>query len=110
MHVDDFGLDVEIAQLQLDQPRHRFERFGGIAGLPRRRIVEQRQRRQLLRRRTLEQRDLALLLVALALLDLVHDRLDLRRRPARDAALLLADDFAARLLHFAARLDLRARW
>ena len=52
MHFDDFGLDVEVAQLQLDQPRHRFERLGGIAALAWRRIVEQRQRRQLLRRRS----------------------------------------------------------
>ena len=31
MHLDDLGLDAEIAQLELDQPRHRFERFGRIA-------------------------------------------------------------------------------
>ena len=28
MDRDDFGFDAEIAQLELDQPRHRFERLG----------------------------------------------------------------------------------
>ena len=35
VHLDDLDLDAEIAQLELDQPRHRLERLGGIAALPR---------------------------------------------------------------------------
>ena len=43
VHRHDLGLDAEVVELDLDQPRHRFERLGGIAALAQRRIVEQRQ-------------------------------------------------------------------
>ena len=33
VHLDDLDLDAEVAQLQLDQPRHRFERLGRITAL-----------------------------------------------------------------------------
>ena len=38
MYGHDFGLDAEIVELELDQPRHGFERFGRIAALFRRRL------------------------------------------------------------------------
>ena len=66
VHRDDLGLDAEILELELDQARHRLERFGRIAAFLRRRIVEQRQRRQLVRLRRLEQRHLPLALEPLA--------------------------------------------
>ena len=66
MHGDDLGLDAEIVELELDEPRHRFQRLGRVAALFRRRIVEQRQRRQLARLRRLEHRHLALALEPLA--------------------------------------------
>ena len=56
VHFDDFGLDAEIAELEFDQARHRLERLGRIAADARRRIVEQRQRRQRRGARALEQR------------------------------------------------------
>src|SRR5690606_35756399 len=95
-----------VAQLELDQARHRLERFRRIVRLPGRRIVEQRQRRQLLGSRSLEERHLTLLLDTLALLHLLHDRLDLWRRALGDALLFLADGFTARLLEHARRLEL----
>ena len=105
VHRDDLGLDAEIPQLQLDQARHRLERLGRVAALARRRVVEQRERRQFRGARALEQRHLLFLLDALALLDLGRDRLDPRRLALRRLLLLLAHDFLPRLLHFAPRLD-----
>ena len=43
VHGDDFGLDAEIVELELDEPRHRLERLGRVTAFLRRRIVEQRQ-------------------------------------------------------------------
>jgi hypothetical protein len=45
LHRDHFRLDTEIAQLELDQPRHRLERLVGIRGFARTRLVQQRQGR-----------------------------------------------------------------
>ena len=99
MHFDDFGLDAEITQLQFDQPRHGLQRLGRIAAVHRRRIVERRQRRQLLGCRFLEQGDLEFLLDTLALFDFRRRLLDLRRRAAGHTLLFLANHFLARLLH-----------
>src|SRR5690606_26294919 len=92
-HGDDLGLDAEVGELELEQPRHRLERLGRVAADLGRRIVEQRQRRQLLRRRRLEQRHLLLALEPYARLDLLDDGLDARRRRLR-----LRPDLADRLL------------
>ncbi len=42
VHGDDFRLDPEIVELELDQARHRLERVRRVSALLRRRIVEQR--------------------------------------------------------------------
>src|SRR5690606_18986490 len=70
-----FDIDVEVLELQLDQPRHRLQRILGIALLLRRGIIEQRQGRQFTRRGRLEQRYLAFLLCALAGFERGYDRL-----------------------------------
>ena len=105
MHGDDLGLDAEIVELELDEPRHRFQRLGRVAALFRRRIVEQRQRRQLARLRRLEHRHLALALESLARarahFDLLDDGLDARRSGLRLRA-DLAHDLVALLLRAAA--------
>ena len=103
LHRHHLGLDAEVAQLQLHQPRHGLERLVGIGLLARGRLIEQRQRRQFARLRRVEQRHLALALDALALLGHRRQRLDARRRPARDFLLLLAHDLLARLLALLAR-------
>ena len=100
LHGHDFHLDAEILELELDQARHRLERFLRIAGLARRRIVEQLERRQLARLGRVEHRHLALFLDALALLDHRRRRLD-ARLDARGRALLFdLGGFDARLLGF----------
>ena len=68
LHRHHFGLDAEIAQLQLHQARHGLQRLVRIGLLARPRLIEQRQRRQFARLRRIEQRHLALALDALALL------------------------------------------
>ncbi len=40
LHRDDLYLDAEILELELDEPRHRLERFRRVSGLARRRVVE----------------------------------------------------------------------
>ena len=104
VHLDHLGLDAEVAQLELDEPRHRLERLGGIAAGARRRVVEQRQLGQLGGARRLEHRHLLFLLDPLALLDLGRRRLDLRRLALGGFLLLLPHHFLPRLLHLAAGL------
>jgi hypothetical protein len=82
MHGDHFGFDAEIAELDLDQARHRGQRLLGISALTWRRIVEQRQRRQLTGNRRLEQRHLFLLVRTLAGFELAQYRFDLRQGDA----------------------------
>jgi hypothetical protein len=104
VHGHDLGLDAEVVELELHEPRHRFERFRRVAALFRRRIVEQRQCRQLVRRRRLEHRHLSLALETLgrawADFDFLDDGLDARRRLRLGAN--FADDFVALLLGAAA--------
>ncbi len=101
MHGDDFGLDAEIVELDLDEPRHGLERLGRVPAFLRRRIVEQRQGRQLVRLRRLEQRHLPFALEpfgrARADFDLLEQRLDARRGGLRSSA-HLAHDFLPLLL------------
>ena len=101
VHFHHLGLDAEVAQLQLDEARHRLERLGRIAPGARRRVVEQRERGQRAGARPLEHRHLLFLLDAFALLDLRRGRLDLRRLALGDLLLFLAHHFLARLLHLA---------
>jgi hypothetical protein len=69
MHLDDFGLDAEIAQLQLDEARHRLERLGRVAAR-RGGGSSSSDSAGSARARLLEQRDLLFLFDAFALLDL----------------------------------------
>jgi hypothetical protein len=78
VHRVDLDLDAEVAQLELDLPRHRLERFGGVTTLRRRWAVQQRQRRQRVTI-ALEQRHLLLALDPFARLDLLDHRFDAGR-------------------------------
>ena len=98
MDRDDLDLDPEIAQLQLDQARHRLERLGRVARHTRTRIVEEFERRQAGCAGALEERHLLFLLHALALLEHRRRLLDARRRPELGLLLFLADRFGARFL------------
>src|SRR5690606_37364764 len=100
---DHLDLDAEIRELDLDEPRHPLERLGRVAALALRRIIEQRQRRQLAGRDRLrlEQRHLTLTLDTHARLDPFQSRLDARRLQARLAA-ALGDDLVPLLLRAAA--------
>ena len=108
LHRDDLGLDAEIAQLQLDEPRHGLERLVRVGLLARPRLIEQGQRRQLARLGRIEQRHLALALHPLALLGRGCRSLDARRRPAGHFLLLFANHFLARLLALPAGSELAA--
>ena len=81
-HGDDFDLNAEIFELELDEARHGLERFGRVTGLARRWIVEQLQRRQFTRLGG-EQWHLSLFLDALTLLGLRRRWLDARLRTTR---------------------------
>ena len=87
MHRHDLDLDTEIVELELHQPRHGLQRFGGIARRAvRRRIVEQRQRRQFAGFGGVEQRHLPFLLDAPLGFDRAADGFDARRRLLRHAS------------------------
>ena len=83
MHGDHFRLYAKIAELDLDEARHRLQRLGRVPALSRRRIVEQRQGRQLGRGRRLEKRHLPLAIDSLAHFDLLEHGLDARRAHLR---------------------------
>ena len=101
MHGNHLDLDAEVTQLELDQSRHRLQCFVRIAGLAWRRIIEQREWRQLGGLHRLKQRYLLFLLHAFARLDRRNDRLDARRNSRSGFALLFAHDLGAGLLAFA---------
>ena len=99
MHRDDFDFDAEVAELELDETRHRLEHLGAITAFSDGRFVEQRQFRKLGGRRRLEQRNLPLTLGPRADLDAFERRLDPGRARARPRAvrddLLLALELRA---------------
>ena len=80
LHGHHLGIDGEVLELHFHQARERLETFGRIQGLAWRRVVQQLQRRQLIRLRPIKQRYLPLALDARALLDDGLRRLDPRRR------------------------------
>ena len=108
LHRHHLGLDAEIPQLQLHQPRHRLQRLVRIRLLARPRLIEQRQRRQLAR--ISAHRTAAPGVRARPARSSRHrrSRLDARRRPARDLLLLLAHDLLARLFALLAARRARA--
>src|SRR5690606_7505411 len=95
-------LDAEVRELQLDEPRHLLEVLGRVAAFSRRRLVEERKRRQLAGRDRLEQRHLTLALDPHALLDLADRRLDARHDLRLRPGTRLRDQLVPMLLRAAA--------